>query len=218
MFDFLKGKADFIRGIFKKKNTKNKLDIKILRKNNISLLILDERWNNLFKSTEKTPEITEKEDKLKELLKFQSRLMEEVKEIAARKKDRMDKIIKLTTEVFDKNNEEAKKEMASCEKEIININERLPKIEEELENIPTLIKEANLELLEVTVNAVYYEIGFNQRRIKELEAYIEETRTRLKELIDEKEALSEDDTDIYSYFHDLLGAEELEKLDKIFFG
>jgi len=65
---------------------------------------------------------------------------------------------------------------------------------------------------------VYYEIGFNQRRIKELEAYIEETRTRLKELIDEKEALSEDDTDIYSYFHDLLGAEELEKLDKIFFG
>ncbi|HOV27232.1 MAG TPA: hypothetical protein PK566_12875 [Pseudobacteroides sp.] len=217
MFDFLKGKADFFKGIFKKQNTKNKLDIKVLRKNDISILILDERWNNLFKNTEKTPEITEKEEKLKELLKLQSRLMEEVKEISVRKKDRMDKIIKLTTEVFDNNNEEAKKEMVSCEKEIIKINERLPKIEEELEKIPNLIKEANLELLEATVNAVYYKIVYNQRRIKELEAIIEETKNRLKELIDKKEALAEDDTDIYSYFHDLLGAEELERLDKVFF-
>jgi hypothetical protein len=29
--------------------------------------------------------------------------------------------------------------------------------------------------------------------------------------------LSEDDTDVYSYFHDLLGGEELEKLDKEYF-
>ena len=29
--------------------------------------------------------------------------------------------------------------------------------------------------------------------------------------------LSQDDEDIYSYFHDLLGGEELEKLDMEFF-
>ncbi|KNY29567.1 hypothetical protein [Pseudobacteroides cellulosolvens] len=218
MFEFLKGKADSVRGIIKKGNTKNKLDKKILRKNNISLLILDERWNSLFKNIERTPEIIEKEEKLKELLKLQSRLMVETKEISANKKDRMDRIIQLTPEVFDKNNEEAKKEMVCCEKEIKHINVRLPAIEEELENIPDRIKEANLELLEATVNVVYYKIRFNQKRIKELEALIEEAKVRLKAYIDEKETLAEDDTGIYSYFHDLLGAEELEKLDKEFFG
>jgi hypothetical protein len=50
-----------------------------------------------------------------------------------------------------------------------------------------------------------------------LEGLIEETKSKLKEYIDEKETLSQDDTDIYSYFHDLLGGEELEKLDNEFF-
>ncbi len=218
MFEFLKRKADSVRGIFKKGSTKNMFDKRVLRKNDISLLILDERWNSLFNNVEVTSEIIAKEEKLKELLKLQSRLMVEAKEISANKKERMNRIIQLTTEVFDKNNEEAKKEMVSCEKEIKQINLRLPEIEDELENIPDRIKEANLELLEATVNVVYYKIRFNQKRIKELEALIEESKARLKAYIDEKETLDEDDTGIYSYFHDLLGAEELEKLDKKFFG
>jgi hypothetical protein len=32
------------------------------------------------------------------------------------------------------------------------------------------------------------------------------------------EVLSQGDTDVYSYFHDLLGGEEIEKLDREFFG
>jgi chromosome segregation ATPase len=218
MFEFLKEKANSLQSIIKKGNTKNKLDKKVLKKNNISLLILDERWNSLFKSTERTPEIIASEEKLKELLKLQSRLMIESKEISGHKKDKMDKIIQLTTEVFDRDNEEAKKEMSFCEKEINQINKRLSAIEEELDNIPNRIKEANLELLEGTVNIVYYKIRFNQKRIKELESLIDDAKARLKEYIDEKGALTEDDTDIYSYFHDLLGGEELEKLDREFFG
>lgn len=54
--------------------------------------------------------------------------------------------------------------------------------------------------------------------MKELEILIEQIRNKLKEYIDEKELLSQDDTDIYAYFHDLLGAEELQKLDEEFFG
>lgn len=218
MFGFLKGKADSLQSIIKKGNTKNKLDKRVLRKNDISLLILDERWNSLFKNTERTPEILASEEKLKELLKMQSRLLTESKEISVHKKDLMSRIIQLTQEVFDKNNEDAKKEMSSCEKEIKQINERLGVIEEEIENIPDRIKEANLELLEVTINIVYYKIRFNQKRIKELDALIEDAKSRLKGYIEEKETLAENDTDIYSYFHDLLGGEELEKLDKEFFG
>lgn len=201
---------------FKAKNQK-KFDKGVLRKNNISLLILDERFNSLFENAEKTQDIIRLEEKLRDLLKQEARLNTESKDIAARKKLCMDKIMQLTTEAFDKNNEAAKDEMKVCEKEIRRINERLGKIEEELDYIPDIIKETNLDLLEHTVNLVYFKIRSGQKRKDELERLIEETRAKLKEYIDEKEQLSQDGTDIYSYFHDLLGAEELEKLDNEFF-
>ncbi len=203
---------------FLKKPQKKNFDRKVLRKNDISLLTLDERWNSLFANTEKTPEIMKYEEELKELLKEQARLISEAKEISNHKKACMDKIIQLTTEVFDNNNEKAKDKMQACEKEIKRINERAVKIEERLETIPDSIKEANLNLLETTVNIVYFKIRTNQKRVADLEKLIEDTRSSLKQYIDEKESLSQDDTDIYSYFHDLLGGEELEKLDKDFFG
>jgi chromosome segregation ATPase len=207
MFDFLKKTAE-----------KKKFDRNILYKNSISLLILDERWNGLFKNIEKTPDIISLEEKLKELLKTQSRLIAESKETAVRKKKCMERIIQLTPEVFDKKTEEARNEMRDCENEINKANKRTAEIEAELGIIPSQLEEINIELLEKVVYLVYFKIRSNQLRVKELEGLIEDTRQKLKEYIEEKETLSEDDTDIYSYFHDLLGPEELEKLDKEFFG
>ena len=203
---------------FKRAEKKDKFDRKVLRKNDISLLILDERWNSLFVSADRSPEILKSEERLKELLKEQSRLLAESKEIAHRKKVCMDKIIKLTTEAYENNNEQAKDEMQSHEKEIKKINERLEVIEKELDNIPDTIKKANLELLENTVKHVYIGMRTRQKRVEELEKLIEDTKNRLKDYIDEKESLSQDNTDVYSYFHDLLGGEELEKLDNEYFG
>lgn len=201
-----------------KKSRRKKFDTRTLRKNDISLLILDERWNKLFVNAPKSPSIERSEQKLKELLKEEARLIAEQKEIAAAKKGHMDRIIKLTPEVFEKDDETAKKEMQISEREIKRINSRTKRIEELLDEMPDRKKQANLELLDETVNIVYYKIGSARKRVKELEGLIEETRSKLKEYIDEKETLSQDDTDIYSYFHDLLGGEELEKLDSEFFG
>ena len=200
-----------------KRPRKAKLDVKVLRKNDISLLILDERWNRLFENTQKTPQIVVCEEKLKALIKDEARLMAEGREISANKKKHMGRIIKLTPAVFEKNDAGAVKEMEYCQKEIKRINERLSKIEEELDGLPDKKKRANLELLEQTINAVYFKIRFSSKRVGELEKLIEEERDKLKAYIDEKEVLLKGDTDIYSYFHDLLGGEELERLDKEFF-
>jgi len=178
---------------------------------------LDERWHGIFKNIEKTREIIEKEEVLKELLKEEARLAFEKKEILARKKSCLDKIIKLTPEVFDNNNEQSKAEMEKCEKEINQINERVKSIEEEIENMPERIREANLELLKCTMNSVYFKMRENQLRVKELEELIEKTRKQLAGYIDEKEGLMEYDNEIYAYFHDLLGGEELQKLDNQYF-
>jgi chromosome segregation ATPase len=201
----------------KRSSKRAKLDRKVLRKNDISLLTLDERWNSLFGNIEKTPVILKCEDKIRELLKLQARLIAEEKEIAQKKKKYMDKIMKLTTEAFDNNNETAKTEMGECEKEIKGIKDRVAELQNELEEVPDKIKDTNLELLEETINVVYFKIRANQKRVEELGKLIEETHLKLKEYIDEKGTLNEDYTDTYSYFHDLLGGEELEKLDKEFF-
>ncbi len=193
------------------------LDTKVLRKNNISLLILDERWNKLFTNTEKSTGIEHYEKQLRELMKEQSRLITEQKEISMLKKNYMGKIINLTTDVFEKNDENAKKEMQFAEKEIKRINDKAKIIEERLNNIPEEIKQVNLGLLEETVSVVYFKIRSASKRVDELEGLIEECRAQLKQYIDEKEALTQDDTEIYSYFHDLLGAEELERLDREYF-
>ncbi|HOQ36895.1 MAG TPA: hypothetical protein PK033_00720 [Acetivibrio sp.] len=203
--------------LFKPKNPDNKFDWRVLKKNDISILILDERWNALFKNVEKTEDIKEQEVKVKELLKEESRLLAESKELAAKKKKNLDKIIQLTPQVYEENNENSKEEMKKCELEVKQINERMKTIEDELEDMPKRIRDANIKLLECTVNSVYFRMRKNQKRIKELEELIEVTKEKLREYIDEKERLSEDDTDVYSYFHDLLGGEELEKLDKEYF-
>jgi chromosome segregation ATPase len=201
--------------VFTKKKPIN-FDKKILRKNDISLLIVDERWNALFKKEEKTAKIIQYEEKLRDLLKEQARLTTEEQDILRIKKVCMDKIIKLTDEAYEKNNPAALKEMQHCHDEINRINERLVVIQQALENIPDQIKETNLYLLEATVDKVYTKIKTGQKKINELEEKIETMKAELKQCINEKEELSELVTNAYSYFHDLLGAEELERLDKEF--
>ncbi len=203
--------------IFNKKKKDHGFDLKVLFKNDISLLTLDERWNGLFKNMEKTNDIIECENRIKELLKEQSRLISESKEIAIKKKECMDSIIKLTTEVFDKNNKEAHTEMQECEKSIVAINKKMEENEERLLDIPKEIREENLKLLEYTVNQVYFSIRENQLRVTELDKQIAQAKESLKKMIEERELLAEDYSDTYSYFHDLLGKDELQKLDEIYF-
>ncbi len=203
--------------IFNKKNKAHGFDLKVLFKNDISLLTLDERWNGLFKNMEKTNDITECENRIKELLKEQSRLITETKDISVKKKECMDSIIRLTTEVFDKNNKEAHTKMQECEKSIVAINKKMEENEERLLDIPKEIREENLQLLEYTVKLVYFSIRENQLRVSELDKEIVEAKEKLKKMIEEREFLAEDYSDTYSYFHDLLGKDELQKLDEIYF-
>ncbi|MGE5614784.1 MAG: hypothetical protein ACM3XR_10305 [Bacillota bacterium] len=194
----------------------SKFDVKTLRDNNISPLILDERWNGLFSSIKKTPAIERLEEKLRGLLKEEARLVAERKEIDVQKKRHMDRIISLTPDVFEKSDENARKIMQESEREIKRINRQTGQIEKQLEKMPERLKQANIELLEATVGIVYRKLRSSSKRIDELERLIEETREKLRTCIDEKETLAKESADVYTYFHDLLGGEKLEILDRVF--
>jgi len=202
---------------WKKENKVVIFDKYVLRNNNISLLILDERWNGIFNHAEKTEEIIKAEEELKSLMIIQSKLLEEQKTATSRKKELVSNILALTQETFENNNEEARLKMTECERGINLINERLPQIEQEIDELPQKLKQKNLELLGIAVEKVYFTLRSKQKRQEELDVLIQETREKLKAYIDEKGTLAQENTDSYSYFHDLLGSEELGRLDKLFF-
>lgn len=196
---------------------KKRFNKRILRVNDISILILDERWNHLFDRIQKTREIKRYEEVLRRQIKDETRLTDEARQIPALKKKQMGRIIELTEEAFDKNNQQAKYEMELCQKEIRRLNKRAEDIEEELYKLSEEIKKTNINLLEHTVNVVYFKMKNDQKRLAVLEKLIKETKEKLESYVNEKESLLEDYSDIYSYFHDLLGVEELEKLDREYF-
>lgn len=206
---------------FRKKEIKNDKSVKlgkyVLRSNDISLLILDERWNGIFNHAEKNEEIIKIEEELRSLLKQQSKLIEEQKTAGVRKKELVAAILALTQETFENNNEDARLKMSECEKEIKEINERLTVLEQELDDLPQKLKEKNVELLEIAVEKVYFTLRGRQKRLEELGNLIDETREKLKGYIDEKETLAQENNDSYTYFHDLLGSDEIERLDKLYF-
>lgn len=196
------------------RTSKKIFDKQVLRKNDIGILILDERWNSLFKNIEKTADINAFEIMIKELLKKEAKITTEKKEIEATKKKCMAKILELTPQVYEKHIESAKEEMTKCEIEINRINKRFQEIEDELYKTEIEIKDTNIELLEQAVSVVYFKIRKTQKRKEQLTLLIEELKAKLMAAIDEKESITEDSGEVYTYFHDLLGAEELERLDQ----
>ena len=196
-----------------KKKKKTLFDKMVLRKNDIKLLIVDERWNALFEKYPKTSEIIEIEENLKELLKEQSRLAGEQKNIVAEKRKCMKTIIKLTENAYDENNEAALEAMGQCQSQITDINVRLKEIENELEQLPEKITNANLALLEEAAYQIYFKMKGSHERVKQLEQEINLLKAKLRENITEKQALSEQVDDAYTYLHDLVGKEALEALD-----
>lgn len=190
------------------------LDLELLRQSRVPILILDQVWHNIFPPEKKTKSILQLEEKLHHLLKQQGKLNNDLKDYLKLKKKLMDQILELTTEAFTNQNERAKRDMERNQKNILEINEKLEQIEDRLHVIPDEIQEVNGKLLEESVKVCYKEMKEHQASLSQLNSWIEETRELLKKRLEEKTIHEEKATKIYSYLHDLVGAEVIEYLDK----
>lgn len=197
---------------------KQKLDFNIatLKKNDIVILTLDERWNKLFKVIPITAGIERQQDLLNKLLGKEASLYQEQKSIEPEKIKYMNRIMTLTEEAFDKNNEEAKKSLAQSKERIEALNKRAQDIQNELYMMKDRIREANFKLLDATVRHVYSVMSDSRERQKKLDRELEQVKQRLKDLQMERQGMSTDWTEVYSFFHTLLGSDELTKLDQMF--
>jgi len=184
----------------------------VLKGKRIPIVTLDQKWHQLFVGIEKTPTIIEGEEKLNELLRRQGKCNTETKEIKKIKKRLMDEIVELMEEkdaASDKKVEENKRLINEC-------NEKLEEYQEELMDLPKMINDINLALMQETMELCYKCMHQNDRELAEITKWIQNIRIELKKNVVRKQEMEMENNAIYSYMHDIFGAEVIELFDMKF--
>ena len=185
----------------------------LLKKKNIPIACLDERWLRLFPDSEKTPLIKTLENELKELLKRQGKVNTDLKDIRVVRDKLTQSVLETAEDTSIPENKRLKKQAAS-QRLIVEARQKQDNLELELDELPDKIKEANSALIFESVRVCYQRINQNKQDIDMLEQWIEQMREKLKERVvlkQDKEIMNEE---IYTYLHGMLGAGVMEAFDE----
>ncbi len=187
----------------------------IVRRNKIPILIYVPEWIQLF-SGDRSRGMQKIIARLEESIAREKECYSELREMETRKKKTMNRILYLSKEINENNNMGALPKMKEAEKEIAEINRKIPGLIEESENLPNIIREQNTMLLKETIKRAYQLINESKSESGECQEQLSEVRQKLTELIQKKVDLEERMNRLYSFIHGMIGADEIEDLDKSF--
>lgn len=171
----------------------------------VPLLVLDQKWHRLFAVHGKTDEIKDLESKLNTLLAEQGRLNHRMKELKKLKGRLLDEIVQ--------GMDDKKAKVEENKRLVDEINEKLEECEDELMDIPRQIRETNDELMLLSMDYFYEKIRVNQTEAIEIEEWINQVRVDLKKNIIRKQNRDINNREIYTYLHDIFGAEVINIFD-----
>ena len=196
-----------------RKDKMNDFD-KVVKDRKLPILTIDNRWHELFTEDQKTPEILELEQKVNNLLKKQGKLVNDIKDMKKLKsnliKDIMDNM-DIGTDGIGKIRE---RKLGQNKQFINELNSKIEMAMDELADIPYQIKEVNEELVSQSVKCFYERLEKNKAELKDVADWIARIREELKLKILIKQDLETKNSKIYSYMHDILGAELMELFDQ----
>lgn len=180
----------------------------------IPILVLDQKWHRLFAIHGKTEPIKELEQKLNAFLAEQGRLTNEVKDLKRLKAQLMDDIVENMDSASNHEENAARSKRLEDNKRLIDeINEKIDNAEDALLDIPTQIKAINEELMILSMDYFYEKIRVNQVEANEINDWINQIRVELKKNIIKKQNRDINNKEIYSYLHDIFGAEVIDLFD-----
>ncbi len=186
----------------------------VVRDKKLPILTLDSRWHELFPEDLKTPAIKELEQKVNQLLKRQGKLVHDIKDMKRLKSSLLKDIVD-NMEIKKDLSGKAKEKKLDKNKQYVNeLNEKIEQAMDELADIPYQIKLVNEELLAESIQIFYYELEENKDEINEVTQWIAGIREELKHKILIKQDLETKNSLIYTYMHDILGAEIMELFDR----
>jgi len=180
----------------------------------VPILTLDERWNILFAEMAKSSEVKKKVKIINNLLKEQGGVVNKTKEMKVLKKRLMTNIVDNMAETEDKNENELRgKKQDASQRLILDINEKLEKSKDRLMELPYEIMQHNRELLLESLVYGYSVVENNTEKSEQLASDIERLSNELDEKIKMKENIDKQTNAMYSFMHDMIGAQVLEKID-----
>lgn len=203
--------------MFFKKNRSVEFTGRIEKKDNVPILIYDKNWKQMFlNNSNRTIEGLSKE--LEKLINEQKEMEKNFKDYQQRKRTLMNKIIHMSAKLNIKDENVSETELEAAKSEIEDLNDAIDEIRFRVETHPQKIEHTNMKLLEETAKIAYLEIDKAEARIETVDKEIAKLREKLGEYWDEKEALEKKAQTHYSLLHSIIGSEEIEKIDKDFFG
>ena len=179
----------------------------------IPILVLDNKWHKLFTQAEYSSEIKGMEKEMNNLLKRQGKVNTESKEIKKLKKKLMDEIVVLADEMGQHPTKKQEKDMADHKRLINDCNEKLETYEEEMVELPRQINQLNNKMMLVTMEVCYKRIQQNTTELEAIEEWIGNIRRELKKKVIRKQEKEAMNRQLYSYMHDIFGADVIELFD-----
>ena len=184
-----------------------------LKEKKIPILTLDNKWHRLFTQTNPNKAILRLEEELNDLLKKQGKATTESKDIKRLKKKLMQEIVENAEGTAEGNNQKALKKMEDNKRLINECNERLTMYEDQLIELPGEIDRVNRELMLQTMDICYDTLKTNETEIEETAKWVSAIRVELKKRLIRKQEMEQMNQELYSYMHDIFGAEVIEIFD-----
>lgn len=184
-----------------------------LKGKNIPVLTLDHKWYRLLKEFS-YDDVKQQEEKLNLLLKKQGKLNTEIKGLKSLKKKLMNEIVVMVNEVENNHeNKNTEKKIEENKRLLEECNEKIDANQDALLECPREIEQLNRQLMLKTMDYCYEIIQSNTDEIELIEKWVTEIRIELKKRLIRKQEIEQKNYEIYSYMHDLFGAEVLDLFD-----
>lgn len=178
----------------------------------IPMLTLDNKWYKLLDEVGKAS-VKELEEQLNKLLQRQGKLNTESKDIRKLKKKLMGEIVQMVDEMDQTGNSKLEKIIDDNKRLIEECNEKLDAYQDELKELPKQIDEVNYQLMVTTMEYCYATMQENMRDINETDQWVTQIRIELKKRLIRKQEMEKQNQDIYSYMHDIFGADIVNLFD-----
>ena len=175
----------------------------------IPILTLDNKWHRLFTMMEPDRELKRLEENLNVLLRQQGKMNTETKSIKKIKKKLMDEIVQL----MEHEDKASLKKIDENKRLIEECNGKLDEYQDKLLDLPKEINQANYALMIRTMEMCYEVLQKNTKEIDEIGEWINRVRIELKKNIVRKQEKEIKNHELYSFMHDIFGADVVEIFD-----
>lgn len=196
----------------REENSRRELFAEALKGKRIPILTLDNKWYRLL-TDEARKEVSGLEQQLNALLKRQGKLNTETKDIKKLKKRLMSEIVPLVDEAEQSANPLVTKKIEQNKKLVEECNEKLESYQDELLELPRQIEEINIKLMLISMDCCYEIMQENTEEIQEISDWVTQIRIELKKKLIRKQEMEQRNHAIYSYMHDVFGAEVIDMFD-----